>query len=148
MLLILYECASHGFRQSPPNWTLLIKVIFKISLALKQWLVCTIFFATILSHLRTHYSKNYSLIFLHVFILIFSIISPTNTPRMMSQSTLSTLWLLLFILTIQPTFLWNFFNFSLFFMQLRNFYNRNWHTTVKRGRRPRTTDDPKEGPRL
>ena len=123
MPLILCECALHRFRQRPPNWTLPIKVILKFSLAPEQWLVCTIFSATVLLHLRTHSSKNYSLIFLHVFIVIFSKISPTNTPRMMNQSTLSTLRLLLFILTIQPFFLETFIFY--FFMQLQDFYHKD-----------------------
>ena len=113
MPLILYECALHRFRQRPPSWTLLMKVIFKLTLALKQWLVSTIFF-TILLHLRTHSSSNCSLIFLLVSILIFSIISPTNTPRMMNPSTLSTPRLLLSILTIQRTFLKYFYTFPIF----------------------------------
>ena len=96
MPLILCECALHRFRQRLPNWTLLIKVTFKFTLALKQWLVCTISSATILLNLRTHSSKNYSLIFLPVFILIFS-----NTPRMRNQFIQSTLQLLHFIPTIQ-----------------------------------------------
>ena len=31
-------------------------------------------------------------------------------------------------------------------MQLRNFYHRDGQKTVEKGRRPRTTDDPEEGP--
>ena len=31
-------------------------------------------------------------------------------------------------------------------MQLQNFYHEDGHKTVKKGRRPRTTDDPEEGP--
>ena len=32
-------------------------------------------------------------------------------------------------------------------MQLQNFYHQDAHKTVKKGRRPRTTDDPKESPK-
>ena len=107
----------------------MIKVISKFISTLKQRLVCTIFFATILLPLRTHFSANYSLIFLRVFILIFPIISPTNTPRMMNQSIQSTLQLrflpfLHFILTIQLTFL-KYFQSSLFFMQLQDFHHND-----------------------
>ena len=31
-------------------------------------------------------------------------------------------------------------------MQLQNFYQRDGHETVEKGRRPRTTGDPEEGP--
>ena len=82
---------------------------------LKQWLVCTIFSATILFHLRTHSSKNYSLIFLHVFILLFLIISATNSPRMKNHSIRSTPQLLHSILTIQPTFLKYLYIFFCFY---------------------------------
>ena len=85
------------------------RVIFKSTLALRQWLVYTIFSVIILSHLRIHSSRNFSLNFLHVFILIFSIILSTNTPRMMNQSILLILWLLFSILMIPPTFLKNFY---------------------------------------
>ena len=111
---ILCECALHRFQHRPPNWTLMIKVIFKFNWALKQWLVCSIFFATILLPLRTHSSTNYSLIFLRVFILIFSIMSPTNTPRIRNQSIQSTLQFLHIILTIQLTFLKYFYIFVIF----------------------------------
>ena len=109
MPLILCECALHRFRQKLPNWTLLIKVIFKFSLALKQWLVCTIFSATIHLHLRIHSSKNYFLISLHVFTLRSSIISLTNTLQMMNQFIQSTLQFLHFFPMIQLTFLEYFF---------------------------------------
>ena len=82
----------------------MIKVIFKFISALKPWLVCRIFSATNLLHLRTHSSKNYSLIFLHAFIPIFSILSPTNTLRMKNQFVLTTLPFLHFIPMIHPIF--------------------------------------------
>ena len=137
MPLILYECALHRFRHRPPNWISLIKVIFKFTLALKQWLVCTISSATILLHLRTHSSKNYSLIFLHVFIPIFSILSPTNTPRMKNQFVVTTLRFLHFIRTIHPIFPKYFF-FIIFSMQLER------RTTRGRARGPRR---PRSRPR-
>ena len=31
-------------------------------------------------------------------------------------------------------------------MQFQNFYHKDQHPTVKKGRRPRTTDDPEGGP--
>ena len=109
MPLISCECALHRFRQRPPNWTLLIKVIFKFTLALKQWRVCTISSAIIHLHLRIHSSKNYFLISLHVFTLISSIILPTNTLQMMNQFIQSTLQFLHFIPMIQLTFLEYFY---------------------------------------
>ena len=36
--------------------------------------------------------------------------------------------------------------FSLFFMQLQNFYHIDGHKTVEKGRWLRTTEDPEEGP--
>ena len=82
------------------NLDLTDKVIIKFTLALKQWLVCTIFSATVLLHLRTDSWKNYSLISLHVFTLISSITLPTNTLRMMLQFILLTPLFLHFIPTI------------------------------------------------
>ena len=109
MPVISCELALHRFSQRPPNWTLLIKEIFKFTLALKQWRVCTISSATIHLHLRIHCSKNYFLISLHVFTLISSIISPTNTLQMMNQFIQSTLQFLHFISMIQLTFLEYFY---------------------------------------
>ena len=146
MPLILCEYALHQFRPRPPNWTLLIKVIFKFTLDLKQWLVCMTFSAIILSHLRIHFSKNYSLIFLHAFILIFLIISPMNTPRMRTQSIQSTLQFLHFILTIQLTSPNYFYTFLIFHATPR-FLPQGWHWTYKTaagGERPTTR---KKGPR-
>ena len=128
MPLILCECALHQSRQIPPSWTLLIKAIFKFTLALKKWLVCTIFFATNLSHLRTHSSKNYSHIFPHAFTLISSIILFTNTLRMKNQSIQSTLQCLHFTPTIQLTFL----NYFFFFLQLLDFYHKDGTANTKR----------------
>ena len=112
MPLISCECALRRFRQRPPNWTLLIKVFFKFTLALKQWLVCRISSATIHLHLRIHSSKNYFLISLHVSTLIFSITSPTNTLHMMNKFIQSTHQFLHFVPMIQPTSL-KFFYISL-----------------------------------
>ena len=143
MLLILYECALPRFRHRPPNWIPMIRVTFKFISALKQWLVCTIFFAIIHLHVRTHSSKNYSLIFLPGFTLIFSITLSMSTPRMRSQSIRSTLQLLHFILTTQLTFL-KFF--LLFFCNAKIFTTRTAARDIQKGRRPRTTGDPQEGP--
>ena len=115
MPLILFECALHRFRQKPPNWTILIKVIFKFTLALKLWLACTIFSAIILLHLQNHSSRNYSLIFLLIFTLTFLVLSPTNTPRMNSQSVQSIPQFLRSFLTIQPTSLKYFYTFFSFY---------------------------------
>ena len=144
MPLILCECALHRFRQIPPIWTSLMKVTFKFTSNPKQWLVCTTFSANILLRVLIHSLKSYFLIFLHVFILIFSIISPTNTPRMMNQSFQSTLQFLHFIRTVQPTFL-NSFISSFFSCNSKTFTTRTT-PDIQKGRRSRTTDDPQEGP--
>ena len=114
MSLILCACALHLFCQRPLNWTSLIKIIFRLNMALKPWLVCMTSYAIILLHHRVHFSKIYSLIFLHVCILMSSIMSPTNTPGMMNQSTLLTLFFLHFIPTLQLTFSKNFYIFLTF----------------------------------
>ena len=90
------------------------KVIFKLNLALKQWLVCRNFSAITLSQTPIHSLKKYSLIFLLVFTLVSSITLLTNTPRMMNQSVLSTHLFLQFILTTQPVFLKSFYIFLVF----------------------------------
>ena len=115
MPLISCECALHRFRQRPSNWTLPIKVIFKFTLALKQWRVCTISSAITLLHLRIHSSNNYSLISLHVSTLISSIISPTNTLQMMNQFIQLTLQFLHFNPMIQRTSLKFFFIFLILY---------------------------------
>ena len=104
MPLIMCECASHRFRHKPPNWTLPIKVIFKFTLALKPWLVCKIFFAMFLSHLRIPSLKNYCLIFLHVLTLISSTTWFMNIPRMMNQFIQLIHLFLHSILTVRLTF--------------------------------------------
>ena len=104
MLPIMYERALHRFCRRPPSWTLMIKVIFKFLSALKQWLVCTIFFATNLLPLRTHFYTNYSLIFQHVFTLISLITLPTNTPRIKDQFIQLIHQFLHSILMVRPTF--------------------------------------------
>ena len=114
MPLISCECALPQFRHRPPNWTLLIKVIFELTLALKQWLVCTISSATIHLHLRIPSSKNYFLISLHISTLISSITLPMNTLQMMNQTIQSTLQFLHFIPTIQLIFLNCFYIFLIF----------------------------------
>ena len=132
MPLILYECASPRFRHRPPNRILMIKVTFKFISALKQWLVCTIFFAIIPIHERTHSSKNYLLIFLHAFTLIFSITLFMSTLRMRSQSIQSSLRLLHFIQRLNLLFL-SIFTLFLFFMQLQDFYHKDGGTRHTKG---------------
>ena len=132
MPLISYECASPRFRHRPPNWILMIKVTFKSISALKQWLVCTIFFAITRLHVRTHSLKNYSPISLHGFTLIFSITSFMSTLRMKSQSIQSTLQLLHFILTTQITFLKYFYIALIFYVTPSFLPQGRWHTAYKR----------------
>ena len=91
------------------------KVISKLTLVLRLWLVCMTFFAIIPSHLRIHSSTNYFLIFVHVFTLISSITSPTNTPPMLNQSILSTHQFLNFIPSVRPTFPKYFFKLTFCF---------------------------------
>ena len=134
MPLILYECASPRFRHRPPNWIPMIKVTFKFTSALKQWLVCTIFFAIILLHVRTHSSKNYLLIFLHVFILIFFITLPTNTLPIKNQFIQLIHLSLPSTLMIRPTFLSCFISYFVFlFMQLQNLYHKDGGTRHTKG---------------
>ena len=105
---------------SVPNLILILtfplprKVIFKLTLVLKLWLVCTTFFAIILLHPRFHSLKNYSLILLQVSTIICSIIITTNTPRMTNQPILLTHQFLHFIPTIQPIFPNYFYIFLIF----------------------------------
>ena len=120
-------------------------MIIKFTLALKQWLIFSTSSAIILLPPRIFSSKNYSLTSLHVSTLISSIISLTNTLQMMNQFIQSTLQFLLFILMIQLTFPEYFISF-LFFMQLQDFYHHRRVQNIKKGRRPRMTDDPNEGP--
>ena len=147
MPLILYECASLRFRHRPPNWIPMIKVTFKFISALKQWLACTIFFATIPLHVRTHSSKNYSPISLHAFTLIFSITLSMSTPRMRNQSIQLTHLFLNSTLMIRLTFLKYFIAYLVFFLcNSKIFTTRTVTRDIQKGRRPRTTDDPQEGP--
>ena len=68
-----------------------------------------------------------------------------NTPRMRSQSIRSTLQLLHFILTTQLTFLKYFYcYYSL--CNSKIFTTRTRARDTQKGRRPRTADDPQEGP--
>ena len=122
------------------------KVIFKSTLALKQWRVCTIFSAINLLHQLIHSSMNYLLISLHVSTLIYLITLFTNIHQMPNQSIQSTLQFLHFIPTIQPIFL-NCFYIFLIFYATPNFYHHRWVQNIQEGRRPRTTDDPEGGPK-
>ena len=131
MPLILYEYALDRFRHKPPNWILMISATFKFISAPKRWLTCTIFSAMILLHLRIHSSKNYLPISLHVFTIISSITSPTNTPRMMSQSILLTSLFLRVFPTIHPIFL-NWFNIFLILYATPNFTTKDQHPSVKK----------------
>ena len=114
MLPIFSVCASLLNLLLFLNFLLPGKVISKLNLAVKHWLVCTTFSVMILSHLRIHSSKNYSLIFLPVFNLILSITLLMNTPRMMNQSILLTHQFLHFIPAIQLIFLKYFNVFPIF----------------------------------
>ena len=150
---VYWNYATHVVRvyvssKSPisPNLVFTKKVIFKFTLDLKQWLVCTMFAAIILLHALTHSLKNCSLIFLHVSTLISSIILSTNTPRMMNQFIQSTSQFLHFIPTTQLTFPKNFFIFLIFLCN-SNFLPQRRAFDIQKGRRPRTTDGPKEDPR-
>ena len=140
MPLILYEYALHRSRHKPPNWILMISATFKSTSAPKQWLVGMIFPAIILLHLQIHSSKKFSLISLHVPTLISLIISPTNIPRMMNQSILSTLQFLHFIPTIQLIFFNCFYTF-LFFCNSKIFTTTAGYKIYKRaaGRERPTT---------
>ena len=149
MPLILYECASPQFRHRPPNWIPMIRVTFKIISALKQLLVCTIFFAIIHLHVRTHSSKNYLPTFLHGFILIFLITLPMSTLRMKSQSIQSTLQHLHFILTTQLTSLKNFYIVLIFYATPRFLPQGRRHATYKKAAgRERRPARRAPGPRL
>ena len=141
MPLKLCGCALHRFRHRHPNWTLLIKKIFKFFSALMQWLAFTIFFATTLLHLRTHSLKNYSLIFLHAFTLKFLITLPTNILRMKNQLIQLIHLFLHSTLMIRPFFLRYFIPYFCIFLGNSKFYHKDRYRTVKKGRRPRTTDD-------
>ena len=145
MPLILCECALHRFRQRLPNWTLLIKVIFKFTLALKQWLVCTTSSAIILLPLRIHSSKNYSFISLHVSTHISSIISPTNTLQMLNQFIQSILQFLHFIPMIQLTFL-EYFYILLILYATPRFLPPPPGTTHKKGSPAENDRRPKRRP--
>ena len=150
MPLILYECASLRFRHRPPNWIPMIKVTFKFISALKQWLACTIFFATIPLHVRTHSSKNYSPISLHVFTLIFSITLSMSTPRMRNQSIQLTHLFLNSTLMIRLTFFKYFIPYFVFFLcNSKSLLQGRWHRTYKRvaGRERPTTRRRARGPR-
>ena len=84
--------------------------------ALKQWLVCTISFAIIHLHVRTHSLKNYLLISLPAFILIFLITLPTNTPRMKNQFIQLIHLFLHSTLMIRPTSLSCFISYFVSFL--------------------------------
>ena len=120
------------------------RVISKFILVLKQWLLCMIFSAITLLHLRIHSSKNYLLISLHVSTLISLITSPMNTPQMMNQFIQSTLQFPHFIPMIQLISLKYFY--ILFVIQLQDFYHHSRVQNVEKGHRTRTTDEPEESP--
>ena len=155
MPLILYECASLRFHHKPPNWIPMIKVTFKFISALKQWLVCTISFAIIHLHVRTHSLKNYLLISLPAFTLIFSITLSMSTPRMRNQSIQLTYLFLNSTLMIRLTFLKYFIPYFVFFYATPKFLpqerrdttykraaGREQPTTRKKGPRPYMTKNP------
>ena len=103
MPLILCECASHRFRQTPPSWTSLINVTFKSISVLKPWLVYMNSFATTLLHVRIPCSKNCSPISLLDFLHTSSIILFMKTLIMNQFIQLIQLFPH-FILMIRPTF--------------------------------------------
>ena len=145
MPLILFECALHRFRHRPPNWTLMIKVVFKFISALRPWLACTIFSAMIPLRLRTPSLKNYSLIFLHAFTLIFSIILLTNTPRMKNQ------FIQLFlhsILMIRPTFPKKFLSYLLCFLSNSKIFYHKDGTRHTKGPPAENDRRPGRGPEV
>ena len=149
MPLILYECASLRFRHRPPNWIPMIRVTFKFISALKQWLACTIFFAIIPLHVRTHSSKSYLLIFLHVFILTFLITLLTNTPRMKNQFSQLIHLSLHSTLMIRLTFLKYFISFFLYFFYATPKFlpQGRRHATYKRAAGRERPATRKKGPR-
>ena len=136
------ECALHRFHHRSPNWTLMIKVIFKFISALRPWVACTIFSAIILLHLRIHSSKNYS-IFLYVFTLIFLITLPTITPRMKNQFIQLIRLFLRFTFDHSTYFSLIFYTLLVYFFYAtpKIFYHEDGHSTYKRaaGRERPTT---------
>ena len=145
MPLILCECALHRFRQKPPNWIELIDATFKFNSALKRWLVCTNSYAIILWRLTILCSKNRFPISLLDFLRINLIISHMKV-LITSQSDQLILQFLHFIPTIQPKIL-KYFYVLLIFYATSKFCHKDGHSTVKEGRGPRTTADPKEDPK-
>ena len=136
---VYWSYATHNVRvcissKSPINPDILFtrKVIFKLILALKQWLVCTTFSSIILLHLRIHSSKKYFHIFLPVFTLRTSITLLTNTPRMMNQSILLTHQILHFFLMIGRFYLRYPLNIFLYiFPKSKKFYHTDGRKTKK-----------------
>ena len=126
-------------------FSLRTRVITKLNVVLKLWLVCTAVSANILLHLRIHSLKNHSLTSLQGFTPKFSIITPTNTPRMMNQPILLTLPSLHFIHTTQLIFPDYFYIFLKFYATPR-FLPQNGAPHDTKDRWPRTTSDRKGGP--
>ena len=114
-------------------------------MVLRQWLVCTNFYDITLSQIPIHSSTNYSLIFLTAFTLISSITLLANTPRMKKQPIPSTLPFLHVIPTIRPIFLEYFYIFPGLYVT-PSFLPKQRAQDIQRGRRSRTTDDPRGGP--
>ena len=81
------------------------------------------------------------------FLLIFLITLPTNTPRTKHQSIQLTHLFLNSTLMIRLTFLRYFLPYFVFFLcNSKIFTTRTAGRDIQKGRRPRTADDPQEGP--
>ena len=90
--------------------------------------------------------ENYSFIFLHVSTHLSSIVLSMNTPRMKNQTIPSTPPFLHFISTIRPLFPKFFYIFPNLYAA-PGFLPQQRAQDIQKVRRPRTTDDPKEGPK-
>ena len=145
MLSILTVCVCLPNPLLILAFSLRTRVISKLIFVLKLWLVCTTFSANILLHLRIHSLKNEYLTSLQGFTPKLSIISPTNTPRMMNHPILLTLPSLHFIPTTQLIFPDYFYIFLIFYATPR-FLSQNGAPHDTEDRWPRTTSDRKEGP--
>ena len=93
--------------------------------------------------LTTHSLQNYSLTSLKGFLLISSTTLLKNTPRMTNQSIFSTHPFLPFIPTIQPIFP----KYLISSLCNSKFLPQRRALDIQKGRRPRTTNNPKKGPR-
>ena len=127
---------SHRFLPRPPNWISLKNAKFKFILAPRQWQVFTNFYATILVHVLTLYSKKYFLIFLPVFHLLFltTLFMKFLIADQVFQSTLH------FQFSIQTIQLFFPKLFSIIFLLIRKFLPQVQAQHDMKKHRPRTTD--------